>query len=92
MSTLTLPLKSEYFDQIKSGEKVREFRLQTAYWAKRLEGREYDQIVLTKGYPKRDDQERRITRPWNGFEKQTITHPHFGTEPVQVYAINVNVI
>jgi ASC-1-like (ASCH) protein len=90
MRTLTLPLKSEYFDQIKSGEKLYEFRLQNEYWAKRLEGREYDQIILTKGYPKRDDQERRITRPWNGFEKTTITHPHFGSDPVQVYAINVN--
>jgi len=88
--TLTLPLKGEYFDAIKSGEKVEEFRLCTEFWEKRIEDRRYDRIVLTRGYPKRDDTSRRITRPWLGYTIKEITHPHFGAQPVRVYAIVVN--
>lgn len=90
VKTLTLPLKAKYFNAIKSGEKVREFRLTTDYWRKRLEGREYDRIVLTLGYPKSDDHERRLERPWRGYEVTTITHEHFGDDPVEVFAIVVN--
>jgi hypothetical protein len=90
--TLTLPLKAEYFNAIKSGEKVEEFRLCTPYWQRRLYSPfgSYDQIVLTLGYPRRDDESKRLVRPWLGFTIKTIKHPHFGTEPVQVYAIRVN--
>jgi hypothetical protein len=45
--------------------------------------------VLKKGYPKRGDTARMLRRPWAGFTLKTITHPHFGTEPVQVFAIKV---
>lgn len=90
MSDLTLSLKGEYFDQIKAGTKTEEFRLCTEYWKKRLEGRTYDRIVLTRGYPKRDDTERRLTLPWQGFRLTTITHPHFGDSPVDVFAIDVS--
>lgn len=51
MRILTLPLKGIYFDQIADGEKPFEYRLMTPYWRKRLEGRVYDGIELTKGYP-----------------------------------------
>lgn len=88
--TLCLALKEEYFLQIKSGEKVEEFRETTDYWKRRLIGKTFDHIVLTHGYPKSDDTEKRITRPWLGYEIKTITHPHFGGEPVEVFAIKVN--
>lgn len=89
MRTLTLPLKAIYFNQIKSGEKTEEYRLCTDYWAKRLVGREYDRIVLTLGYPKANDTERRLVLPWRGFTTKTIKHHHFGLHPVTVFAINV---
>lgn len=88
--TLTLSLKGEYFDAIRDGSKIEEFRLTTDYWAKRLEGRSYDRIILTKGYPSASDASRRLERPWRGFRRTTITHPHFGVDPVEVYAIRVN--
>lgn len=87
---LVLPLKSEYFDAIQGGSKPEEFRLRTAYWRKRLEGRTFDAVELTKGYPRADDTERRMLRKWAGCRVTTITHPHFGSQPVEVYAIDVS--
>lgn len=89
MATLTLPLKALYFDQIKAGTKTEEYRLVTPYWRKRLEGRTYDRIELTCGYPARDDHNRRFVLPCQGVRITTLTHPHFGPDPVTVFAINV---
>lgn len=90
MRTLTLPLKGEYFDAIKAGTKPEEYRAATPYWHKRLHEQTYDLIVLTRGYPKRDDAARRLVLPWKGCRLTTITHPHFGPDPVDVYAIDVS--
>lgn len=87
--TLTLALNGIYFDQIRDGTKTEEFRLSTPYWTKRLEGREYDNIVLTRGYPSRDDHTRRLCLPWRGVRRIIKTHPHFGPDPVDVFAIQV---
>jgi hypothetical protein len=92
MTTLTLPLKAIYYEQIKAGTKTQEFRLRTPYWRKRLEGREYDFVVVTLGYPACDDTERRLTFPWRGYEVKTINHEHFGPEPVEVFAINLGAV
>ncbi len=89
MTTLHLPLKREYFEAIRDGTKTEEFRLVTPYWVRRLAGRTYTEIALTLGYPARDDTARRLVRPWRGYTIKTITHPHFGPRPVQVYAIDV---
>lgn len=87
---LTLPLKGIYFDEIARGIKKFEYRLRTPFWEKRLLNREYDEIVLTRGYPSKDDQARRRVRPWRRCEITTITHEHFGPDPVEVFAIQVN--
>jgi hypothetical protein len=89
MANMTLPLKREYFEAIRDGIKTEEYRLITPYWTKRIEGREYDNIILTLGYPKRDDTSRRITRRWKGYTIKTIQHKLFGELPVNVYAIDV---
>jgi len=94
MSYLFLNLKGEYFDQIKSGDKQFEYRLYSDYWKKRLlvgcSFKEWEKIVIRRGYPKSDDYEKQIMRPWIGVSIETITHPHFGSEPVKVFAIRVN--
>lgn len=87
--TLILPVKREYFEAIRDNKKLWEYRLRTPYWRKRIEEKEYDRITITLGYPARDDWERRITYFWRGFEERTITHPLFGSEPVDTYAIRV---
>jgi hypothetical protein len=90
MNTLTLALKKEYFNAVKTGEKVFEYRQRTPYWVKRLEGRNYERLILTLGYSKATDTSRRIELPWYGYSLQTITHPHFGENPVDVYAIRLH--
>ena len=89
MAKLHLNLKAEYFDQIKSGEKSFEYRLITPYWEKRLRCK-FEGVVIKKGYPARGDTSREIERPWRGCERTEITHPHFGTSQVAVFAIRVN--
>jgi hypothetical protein len=86
---LILPLKRCYFEQIRDGVKPEEYRLMTPFWRKRLEGKTFEQIILTLGYPKADDEERRLIKPWRGYVVKQITHPHFGPEPVNVFAIRV---
>lgn len=89
MSDLILPLKGVYFDEIRNGVKVEEFRLVTDYWRKRLEHRHYDRVVLMRGYPRADDHTRRIVKPWRGYTRRWICHPHFGPQSVEVFAIRV---
>jgi hypothetical protein len=90
VKNLTLRLKGVYFDQIKAGAKSEEYRLVTPYWKKRLEGKTFDNIIITKGYPKSGDTERTLIRPWKGLEMTVINHEHFGEDDVLVYAIKVN--
>lgn len=87
---LQIALNSQYFDEIKSGEKTEEFRLCTDYWEKRLVDREYEYLILTKGYPKKDDVIRKMHFKYDGYAIKEITHPHFGKKPVLVYAIRIN--
>ena len=86
MATLQLAVKGEYFDAMKRGEKTEEYRLVNAYWGNRIFN-----LIITRGYPRKDDDSRRIVVPYDGFEVKTITHPHFGAEPVKVFAIRVNI-
>ena len=89
--TLTIPVNGVYFDQIAAGTKPEEYRLATPFWSKRIVARAYDAVVLTRGYPKGGGVEgvTRLTRRWAGASRKTITHPHFGPDPVEVFAINV---
>ena len=91
VANLQLAVKGEYFDAMIRGEKTEEYRLCNDYWNKRIMFREYDRLIITKGYPKRDDSSRRIDVPYGGYEVKTITHPHFGDKPIKVYAIKVNI-
>lgn len=89
MKTLTLSLKAVYFNQIKAGTKTVEYRLCTPFWRKRLEGKTFDIVALSLGYPKRGDNARWLYCQWQGYTVETIQHEHFGPLPVEVFAINV---
>jgi hypothetical protein len=90
MRTLHLALKERYFQQIREGEKDLEYRLVNDHWWKRLESRQYDQIHFSHGYPKADDPLKHLWVPWCGCFRTTICHPHFGGDPVEVYAIYIH--
>jgi hypothetical protein len=85
--SLVLPVKRVYFEQIASGEKQVEYRRCAAHWLNRLENRHYDEVVITLGYPKKDDTSRRIRFAYAGFRTTVITHEHFGPDAVLVLAI-----
>ncbi len=89
MNDLHLNLKAEYFDAIKNGSKVFEFRRCTPYWMKRLVGKDFHRVFFKRGYPPHGDTERMLVCRWEGFEVQSIKHPHFGSDYVDVFAIRV---
>jgi ASC-1-like (ASCH) protein len=47
---LQLNLYREYFAAIAAGKKRIEYRNQTDYWRRRLEGRDYEKICFRNGY------------------------------------------
>lgn len=87
MNDLILPVKRVYFEQMRDGSKTEEFRLVTPFWTRRLAGRTYARLIITLGYPKKGDPARTLVFPWRGCRTRTLTHPHFGDQPVMVYAI-----
>ena len=87
LKILHIPLNGVYWKEIKDGVKPFEYRLCTDRWKKFLVDREYDYVLFKLGYPKRDDWDKIIVEPYRGYEVQTIVHPHFGSEPVEVFAI-----
>mgnify|MGYP000058893979 CR=1 FL=1 len=94
LPVLTLNLKGEFFDEIKAGTKSEEFREVTPYWCARLldekgDFKRFSRVVVRRGYPKKNDNGRELIRPWVGVRLRTIVHPHFGDEPVRVFAIRV---
>ena len=87
---LHLNLKAVYFEQIKSGQKLDEYRLVNDYWRKKLVNRQYDEIHIKSGYPKKTDSNRIVIRPWRGAITTRVKHDHFGNKTVDVFAIKVN--
>ena len=65
MRTLQIAVNGEYFDQMKRGEKLDEYRLFNEYWMKRL-SKLYDRLIITRGYPRKDDEDRRLVMPYLG--------------------------
>lgn len=82
---LHLHVKTEYFEAIKSGSKTEEYRLDTPYWRQRLTGRDYESVIIYNAY--KPGLENRLTFPWSGANITQLTHKHFGSESVSVFAI-----
>jgi hypothetical protein len=51
-SILSLTLHRQYFEEIATGRKDKEYRKRKPYWKKRLEDRDYDLIRFRNGYAK----------------------------------------
>ena len=63
---LILHLHRPWFEAIAMGYKRYEFREVTPYWKKRLEGREYDQVLLHNGYHPTDPM---LVMAYEGYEQ-----------------------
>ncbi len=88
--TLVLPVNSVYFHQIKNRTKPLEYRERSDHWAKRIEGKEFDFVEITEGYPKVHDHARRVKRRWKGVSHvDGLVHEHFKNKPIDVFAIDV---
>jgi hypothetical protein len=90
MKPLVLYLKKEYFEQVKSGNKIEEYREVKPYWTKRLVGKEFSLIEIRGGgYGTPRTPENTIVFPWQGCSvKKLVEHPLFG-KTVDVYAIKL---
>lgn len=86
---LSLHVKAQYFDEIKAGKKLDEFREDNAHWQRRLLNREFDQVCILWGYPRADVVDRRLWFKWRGFVRTSIIHPHFGNRLTAVFAIDL---
>lgn len=84
---LHLHVKTEYFLAIKDGSKTHEYRLFNSYWVRRIEARHYDSVVIYNAYKPGADN--RMEFAWKVPRVITRQHPHFGPNPVEVYAIDV---
>jgi hypothetical protein len=89
MRTLILPVKQICFEQIESGQKNEEYRLVTPYWSKRLENKSYDRVIVTLGYPSKEDATKHLEFPWKGVKKKIIQHEEFGPGEKEVFVIPV---
>tara|TARA_R110000851_G_scaffold5398_2_gene22383 strand:+ start:8604 stop:8882 length:279 start_codon:yes stop_codon:yes gene_type:complete len=89
MNNLHLNVKKMYFDQYMAGDKLFEYRLYNEYWKKRLIGRGYEHIFYKAGYPKAGCQHKIKCMPYHGYTIVQRTHPHFGPDPVKVFAIRL---
>lgn len=89
MKVLHLNLKKKYFQEIQEGQKKEEFRLYKNFWKQRLLNKEYDEIHIKLGFPKKGDSLRILIFPWRGFQIKEILHPEFGSKPVKVFSIKL---
>lgn len=90
MSTLYLAVKKCWFDEMKAGTKTEEYREMTPHWIKRLSGKNFKTVVITLGYPPKNNLERRLVFPWHGYDVKSIQHPHFGNRRIMVFAIKLD--
>ena len=81
--TIRIPCNKSWFQLIKKGEY--DLRPITPYWTKRLEGKEFDTITFTMGYPKADDADRHYVIPFRGFLKYNGMYVIFTTEKHKTY-------
>lgn len=88
MSTLTLPIKRKYFELIKSGKKLEEYRDVKDYWTKRIMKDGITKVKLRVGYPKEETPDNTIVVKFKGYEIKRLNTQTYGDK--DVYAIDVS--
>ena len=86
---LHLHVTREYWEQMRDGKKLWEYRLADK-WFKRIAHGNFDEVWIWLGYPKGSCTEKRLRFYWRGFKREEITHKHFGEKSVWVVSIDVS--
>jgi len=89
LKPLTLHLKREYWEAIRDGSKLEEYRKRGPYWDRRILKRKFSEVRLLLGYPPAGDTARLLRRHWCGVSTTVIRHPQFGGY-CDVFAIDVS--
>jgi hypothetical protein len=93
MVDLCLHVRRKYFEEIKAGKKKWEYRRASPYWTNRIFDQSkgnYGRIIIYDGYPPKSEYpDRRLVFSPGEILEQTITHPEFGPDPVNVIAIEL---
>jgi ASC-1-like (ASCH) protein len=86
---LTLTIKREYFDAIKSGEKTREYRIANKFYASRIEDKQIDRILLKNGYSRDAPQ---ILIECLKITKERLKVPIYGNTKQEFYVLHLGKI
>ena len=86
---LFLSVKKKYFEMIKQGIKTEEYRELNNYWFKKLVNKNYDEIIISLGYPKKNDISKRISFKYEGYTLGNIKHEEWNYENKRVFAIKL---
>lgn len=109
MKILTLPLKRKWFEMIRDGVKLEEYREFKMFYIQRFFkgqdyndcicdmkdladilgkrfSKQYDEVVFTLGYPKKDEHEK-ILRIKNPKIEIRTGNPEWGAEPDEEYFV-----
>ena len=86
MSKLFIIVKNQYFQDIVSGNKTREYRRYTPYWISRIVEREYTHIIFQNGY----NSAKRVQVSYLGYEVQTLQLDFFGPLPIKLFILKIS--
>jgi hypothetical protein len=86
---LSLAVKGRWFEEIKAGTKQDEYRLCTTFWNKRLSDRAYDDILITIGYPRRDDHAKRLLFEFDGVRMEKVISPEWDNVEQSCFAVSL---
>jgi len=79
IKVLSLNLTYRWFDLIKSDKKKVEYRVVSDFWKIRIEDKDFDEIHIFRGYPKKglNGYASGVIQKfkWNGYEKKIVNYP-----------------
>jgi hypothetical protein len=87
MPDLTLVVKAEFFEAIRKGQKLEDYRVASEYWRKRIEKEGIERVKIRLGFPKEEHPWNTMTFKFNGFERKRIKTKTYGDS--EVYAIDL---
>lgn len=86
---LHLHAKKKYWEEVRDGKKLEEYRKFDLKLLRRLLIG-FDLINYHLGYPSKEQKERTLVFKWNGFYDTKIKHEIFGQKPIHAFVIDLS--